>query len=689
MDSKDRIIDKLTSQIKEMQTQLFRGRSPGKSVLGNGGVFSDKAFKVQQMEQGYSDLEMTLKDREITYKTNKEMLEKAMTELQERRMEVLKLQTRQVETEFSANQAKELQKEAQDLSEQVHRLQSQVTELAMSPFVKDAEGQMNYVKKLQEAEKELQDLQKEHENLVEDTGKTDYDNTQTGKEIEETKEQIKRARAEVEQFRMGFSGDQAGRLLAAKNSEEFAEIMKTLTAEGSIPQWARVNFLPQRPKADPNDPQFLLHEVERLKLERGLLAADLQKAQTLREAKGKVDEAGEALESRLNELERKIDIPMANNKPATGQPGEGLLHRSLLAPQGGEIDALTEFSVESHVSELPPKSNILDLLIIDCVYSDKLLEEVTNLSEAEVSQLNTLVEVAFYNHDVKYSVVKPGLAPKYALQISFQVDVDDAFLKHMHEGEIEVACLYSREGVPKNIGKATIPLRELVDRILTSVPGVPAVVAKGANVLGIPADPASERKVIGQLRYKMRVRNDLVQELKEYKARAEYRPTTRSGAVPAIPPSEVRTYIVKVVKCERLRAKEASRVLAPFVYYSFYKFWHTTKTMGGTDPEFDDSFSFDVNVNQSFVEYIQGGSLELVVFDDKRSMAGRPRDDKGKSQIGPLEEIIGKTQIKLAELMQMTEKRFVEPVYAFEGESVAGSIEVLVSWHPKRATELK
>ena len=626
---------------------------------------------------------MVLKERDITYKTNKEMLDKSLSELQERRLEILRLQTRLTESEFSASRAKELQKQVQELSAETSQLQSSIADFAKRPFVKDTEGQLNYVKKLQTLELEQQQLQKEHEELLEETERTVYDNGQLAKETEEVKGQLTKANAEVEQFKIGFSADTAGRLLAAKNSEEFRGVMDNLVREGGMPQWANVNFLPSRPnKEDPNDPQFLLHEIERLKLERGQLAAELQKAQSLQDAKGRTDEAKLGLENKLNDLERRIEQPVS--KPMADIPGipESIYRKGMLTP-GRDLDALTEFSVESHVSELPPKSNILDLLVIDCMYYDKMLEEVVNLSGAEISQLNTLVEVSFYNHDLRYSEAKPGLAPKYALQIAFQVDVEDALLKHLHEGEIEIVCLYSHEGAPKAIGKALIPLKELVDKTLNTMPNMRgATVSKAVNVIGL-GESGTEQRIIGQLRYKMRMRNEMVQELKEFKARTEYKPAIRSGIDSFAMPSEVRSYTIRIVNCRGLKTKEASRVLAPFVYYGFYKYWHTTKTMGGSEPEFDEVRSFDVTMSQSFLEYLKTASLELVIFDDKRSMASRPKEGP------PLGDIIGRAQAKLSELLEQNERKFIEPIYEFEGENMVGTIEVHIAWNSKRASELR
>eukprot|EP01022_Parablepharisma_sp_SALTPOND_P016661 TRINITY_DN2498_c0_g1_i1.p1 TRINITY_DN2498_c0_g1~~TRINITY_DN2498_c0_g1_i1.p1 ORF type:complete len:856 (-),score=117.93 TRINITY_DN2498_c0_g1_i1:69-2636(-) len=679
-DPKDRIIDKLASQLKEMNTQLYsitKGKPMNDSILG------EKDRRVQQLEQEYSELERTLKERDITHQTNKEMLDKALSELQERRVEILKLQTRLVESEFASNRAKELQKESQELSLEINQLQTRITELAMSPFVKDAEGRYNYVKKLQEAESEVRELESEYANIIEEAEKYEFENKQLAQEIQETKENTKKAKESVEELKNGFSKESAGRLLSANTAEEFKEIMATMTKQGNAPSWAKVDFLPSRPKEDPADPQFLLHEIERLTLEKGQLAAELEKGQALKEAKEKIDVARMSLEQKIYELERKVDLPNPRASAAL-ETVEYPLGKTRVSPMKvPEVDGLTEFS-ESQVSDLPPKSNILDLLLADCTYYDRQLMESTGMTPVEVSQLNSLVEVAFYNHDVKYSPARPGLMPKYTLQVSFQVDVDDAFLKHMEEGEIEVTCMYINESVPKAFGKAFIPLRDVVDRILHSTFNVPAIVTKAVSVFGLSADSRTEQKVIGQLRYKLRMRFDMLQDLKEYKTRTEYRPAARIGTVSSIIPSEVRTYNIRVVKCERLRTKEMSRVLAPFVYYSFYKFWHATKTMAGTEPEFDEAKTFDVAMSAGFIEYLQSAPMEIVVFDDRKSQSMRVRD----ASQGPPGEVIGRAHIRLAEVLeqQQGEKRFVEELKELEGEEVVGRVEVWISWNTKKAT---
>jgi len=675
-DTKDRIIEKLSSQLKDMQTQLYSMTKSGvsKSVLG------EKEQKIQIMEHEYGDLERTLKEREITHQTNKEMLEKALKELQERRAETLKIQSQLVESEFSANQAKNLQREAQELQAEISSLETQVTELAMSPFVKDSEGRLNYVKRLQERENEIREIEQTYGNINEESEKLEFENLNLNRELSNIKEEQKRVRQNIEELKNGFSKETAGKLLSAKNGDEFKEMMDEITKKGNAPQWSQVNFLPSKPKEDPNDPQFLMYEIERLTLERGQLAAELEKAQALKQAKGKIDEARITLEQKINELERKVDLPNPRSAGEGTQAREFAMGKSRISPmKSAEVDALTDFS-ESQVSELPPKNNLLDFLVADCIYYDRPLQETTNMSSSELQQLSSLVEVAFYNHDVKYSPARPGLMPKYSLQVSFQVEIDDAFLKHMQEGEIEVTCMYISDAVPKAFGKAYIPLKDVIDRIVNSVPNVPAIVTKAVNVFGISPEIGSEQKIIGQLRYKLRMRFDMLNEYKDYKARMEYKPATKTSMVSSIVPSEVRTFNIRVVKCERLRTKEMSRVLAPFVYYSFYKFWHTTKTMAGTDPQFDEMKSFDIPMSSGFIEYLQNAPMEVVVFDDKKSMTTRIRD----TNQGPPGEIIGRTHIKLAEILTQNEKKFVEELREVEGEALVGRIEIWISWMVKK-----
>jgi len=664
-----------------MNKQLI-SLTKGKAVEETG-VFAGKSQQILRLEKDYSDLEFIIKQRNATHQVNKDMLDRTLSQLQEQRMELLNLQSKIGGSEYNISRERELRKELQEISTEIKQLHDRITELVASPFVKSIEGRLNYIKKLQEKEMEINKLEEEHKEITEEAEKYEFDNRQIQDEIQSLKDEIKQIKATLEELKSGFSKETASKLLSARTPEEFRLIMETMVREGTLPAWAKVNFLPQRPKEDLEDPEFLLYEIERLTLEKGQLAAELQKAQELRDAKGKIDAARMSVDQKISELERLLSYAHPRRHIEAEEAKEYTIgkYKKVSTIKAVDVDALTEFS-ESQVDELPPKTNILDLLLIDAIYYDKPLTETLRLSQDDVAQLTTLAEVDFYNHDGKYSPARPGLTPKYVLQVAFQVDIDDAFLKHMQEGDIEVTFIYINEAMPQPFGKALIPLKDLVEKIMMSSSNIPVVVTKAVTIMAITPEIGVEQKVVGQLRYKMRMRLDLLPDLKEYKVRNEYQAAARTNTLSAILPTEMRTYTIRIVRCEHLRMREASKVLAPFVYYSFYKFWHTTKTMAGTDPAFNDIKTFDVAMSSNFIEYLQSAPMEIVVFNDDKLQQARAREI---SQ-GPPGEIIGRTHIKLADLLdqQEYEKKYIEELKDVNERHVIGKIELWIMWNIKR-----
>eukprot|EP00826_Nyctotherus_ovalis_P064062 TRINITY_DN9393_c0_g1_i4.p1 TRINITY_DN9393_c0_g1~~TRINITY_DN9393_c0_g1_i4.p1 ORF type:complete len:667 (-),score=245.31 TRINITY_DN9393_c0_g1_i4:74-2074(-) len=646
------------------------------------GVHADKSHQILKLEKDYSDLEFIIKQRNATHQVNKDMLEKTLQQLQEQRMELLNLQSKIGGSEYNISRERELRKELQEITAEISQLHDRITELVNSPFVKSAEGRLNYIKKLQEKETQLSELEKEHKDMTEEAEKYEFENRQLTEEIQNLKDEIKRLKGILEELKSGFSKETAGKLLSAKTPEEFRLIMETMVREGTLPAWAKVNFLPQRPKEDLENPEFLLYEIERLTLEKGQLAAELQKTQELRDAKGMIDAARMSVDRKISELERLLSYahPRGHLQPEEAKEFSAGKYRKVATFKAADVDALTEFS-ESQPEELPPKTNILDLLIIDAIYYDKPLAEALRLSQEEVAQFTTLAEVDFYNHDGKYTPSRPGLTPKYVLQVAFQVDIDDAFLKHMQEGDIEVTLIHINEAMPQPFGRALLPLRDLADKIMMSSGSVP-VVTKAATITALDPELGAEQKVVGQLRYKMRMRLDLQRDLKEYRDRNEHQAAARTSTLSAIVPTEARTYTIRILRCEHIRMKDTSKVLAPFVYYSFYKFWHTTKTMAGTDPAFDDIRTFDVTMSTNFIEYLQSAPMEIVVFNDDKTQQTRMRE----AAQGPPGEIIGRTHIKLSDLLDQREyeKKYVEDLKDVNERSVVGRIELWIMWNVKR-----
>jgi hypothetical protein len=125
---KDRNIEGLSAQLKEMQNQLLaieREKSGGDSFLDK-----EEDYKLNRKQQEYSDMEFTLKERDAIFRSTKETLERTLEELHMRKLEIVQLRASLSGVEFSASRVQQLMKEEQELNEEVMKRQKAITDLS-------------------------------------------------------------------------------------------------------------------------------------------------------------------------------------------------------------------------------------------------------------------------------------------------------------------------------------------------------------------------------------------------------------------------------------------------------------------------------------------------------------------------------------------------------------------------------
>lgn len=80
--------------------------------------------------------------------------------------------------------------------------------------------------------------------------------------------------------------------------------MKDLNYTGEEPAWAKIDFIENHALShhvDPTDPRSLLNEIDRLKIEKGEIAAELQNAQDMITLKdGIIKNKNDLLEEEVN-----------------------------------------------------------------------------------------------------------------------------------------------------------------------------------------------------------------------------------------------------------------------------------------------------------------------------------------------------------------------------------------------------
>lgn len=102
---------------------------------------------------------------------------------------------------------------------------------------------------------------------------------------------------------------------------------------------------------------------------------------------------------------------------------------------------------------------------------------------------------------------------------------------------------------------------------------------------------------------------------------------------------------ISVVRCENLQtAYESVRNVEPFFFYQFYTFDDRYSKNGmGVNPEFHDTYSYEVNFDSKAVSYFERELLEIFIFDDKAPITGKELNGKANQN----DDMIGVARIPL------------------------------------------
>jgi len=654
--------------MKAEKDQALNNALESKTIQGS--VAND--LRMHSLEMRYDEMQREFKDREYTIRSNREVLDRALLELQEARGETIRLKNKLAEQEYFVGRVKMLTTEVQELRAQRNMLQGKVTELAKSPFTKNIENLEETMRKLTEAEKKLEILKSQGVSIRERRAKANYENEHIKKQLQDAKLDLQSLQMEAESYQAGLTNDYLSRILSAYDPCDYRELMIKLGFEGGIPPWAKTSIMQPREPLTGKDLQILLGEIEKLKIQKAQLTGEIEKIQEYLKETGKIEENKSKIETRLEVVERKIEQTpfkdreplrkeLAKTKNVLGQP-------NALAGAANDLDNASEFSEDSQPEKLSPNANILEVLIIESELEQKTIEAIPGLPI--INDLNTMLEVAFYNHDLKYSGEKVGQKPRYGLQIEFEIDQDDAFFGYLWQNSIEILCYAKLESGPKVIGKASMKLRKFFDFCLTS--GNSAFSDRVPIICTIENPNITGEWKLGMIRYKLKMKNSIEILAKKFKTSMEAANITSMSEAKSEIVIPQKSYSVQISKCEGLKQKDPAKAISPFVFYEFYGKQHKTKTGVGSDPVYDDTEKFTFDSNKLFTDYLNEKSLEFVIFDDKGAQPDNNKDTK-------TDAVIGKAVVKLEKLIKNEEIKDMLPVYSEDGKEIVGYVAVLIS----------
>ena len=228
----------------------------------------------------------------------------------------------------------------------------------------------------------------------------------------------------------------------------FMKALGLMKLRGEEPAWSQLDFLEQGTRI-PNDLKGLQREVERLKLEKGQLAAEVEKAQSLLTLKNEMEVEKNALyESeieqlkiqnksalqRTEELARLADfranrvIQLERNQRLNIYDEDNRIVGTKTQITVGELQNSAPEFIESG-TEVGNNENILDLWLGEAEFYQTALEQTLRGQVSVYSNFVTFLTVDFYNMETQTTSLCDSIKPQYNIHISFKVSVNDFFIK--------------------------------------------------------------------------------------------------------------------------------------------------------------------------------------------------------------------------------------------------------------------
>ena len=552
----------------------------------------------------------------------------------------------------------------EDLKNNEKKLEEQLNELRISPFIKQAEEQGNVFRnykiteqKMQEMEKDLEEkeklLQEQEIRLreLEKENKKLKDNlsiTETEKDkIKEKMLNLEIAKEESERNDKIFQDKLNKFIQYGEVDTNFAKMLSLLKLQNKEINIDNINinyFEQNNEKA--NDPIYLKAEIEKLKIERGDLGKALETNKTLlstlqqiidetkqlQEAdKMKYQAEVKYLKQKIEELIKLIDVDKLPSEylvqdPVTGLPilkDKNELLNELIPVENKEAklldDKITEFSEDDTDVELSMNENALDIFFGECVYEDGLSEELG----FNIDHILSFFSVDFYIHETQTSDILNGKTPQFNFQITFKIDMNEKFISYLESEYIYIDIYSLRDNVQTIFGKGKISLKELIE-VEKSSQSSTRVINSIVSLYYI-SDPNLK---IASIHYKMRMRKPLIETLKWYNAQNQF--IREQNPVDNLLMTKAeqniknydylggKVYEVKILinKAVGLLNNNKGRKCMPYFYYKFYNNGEKySKISQGNNPIFEDVSSFRVNYNKDFTNYIQKENLTIYIFD--------------------------------------------------------------------------
>ena len=615
----------------------------------------EMASKMADLNTNYESAQMKLDTQNKILEMTKRSLEEYINKYERERENNRKMQTELALLKGQSDQVENYKKQLEDYKINEIKLEEELNQLRVSPFIKQAEERGNVYRNLQICQKKLTETKKnldENEKKLTDAelklGSLEKENKELKKclDLEKTDKEkykeeslrLKISRVEREKSDKLFQDKLNKYNQYGEIESDFTNLLSLYKRQNDELNWANINFIEPELIKNP-DPALLLKENERLRLEKTALGKELENTknslliqqQLNTEYKRERDFEQEKNKSEIKLLKNKIEelcklIDIKNMPQAQDKFAESSLIQTYKYPKTMPLvkkenildEKLTEESQEETEVELTMNENALDIYFGECIYEESLKDQIGY----EMEDMLSFFSVDFYMHETQTSDILSGKNPMFNFQILYKVDVNEGLLNYLKNEQMIIEVYSVRDNVQIILGEGKINLSEL----LTNNPNLSKQLINGECEVFYKKNKSLK---IATIHYQMKMIKPLSEELKWYHEQnqineensSQFKQSLRSKLGQSLKDYTnigKKAYEVKILvyKANDLIVEGPPRRISPYFYYKFYKSGiRYSKNYDGNNPKFEDSASFNEIITKEFLEYIEKENLIIYIFD--------------------------------------------------------------------------
>ncbi|CAG9333007.1 unnamed protein product [Blepharisma stoltei] len=642
----------------------------------------------------------TVQIRDINYEGLIRELEDTKIQLSRERAKVIELEIKL--KAYESSNSNELVYKNQELIAENKRLEYQLRDLLNSPFNKDSKDP-----KLQILENEinmrtssLQDFQQKIAKLEGNVAYLTQELKNMTQERDRFKDECLKLSVRLEEKNKYFDEFETQlRSLGGTDVDAFMRALGLMKLKGEEPAWSRLDFI-ERTSNVPEDIPNLKREIERLKLEKGQLAAELEKIQNLLVLKNEMEKEKNALHSseseqlqmqlksaqqRAEELARLADfranrvIQLERNQRLNVYDDANRIVATKTQISLAEFDGAAAEFVDNG-TEVGTGENIVDLWLGAAEFYLFALEQALKENMPYERNFVSFLTVDFFNHETQSTSLCEGLTPKYQIHISFKVNVDEFFIKTLEKDYIYIEAHINKGDSHLTFARAKVPLVELLERAgpMSDANMKPGIIESACTFVSA----FDGRTSVGVQTFKLRMRHPLSEALRWFKEKQEIvelsnpKQYALETVYAADPNLKERSLMVTVFRCIGLTGTVYPGNLRPFVFYQFFtEPEYMTKSAVGPDPVYDETSTIKIKVGPDLKKYLDSQTVEFIVFDDNAPIREGGQD------------IIGTAHVPLTALLLDTAIEGTYQLFNLRGQE-AGGISLRIAWRDSKADQI-